>query len=177
MVQIVILMLKSQIALNTELVCATFTENGLKSTDNKATFTPHVTIAKTSRTAGKKKVKVIDPKCYEEHKDNCFGIQPINTLELLSMTQPADVQGYYHCYGKEPFSIDTTIAQDCPENVDTNMKQSTHTEEEENLKVVSSPCTAVKFIPRVLLKKQDPKNNTEKTIPTINIDKATIQET
>lgn len=64
----------------------TFTENSLCSTDKKATFTPHLTIAKTSKTSARKRVKMIDPKCYERHKQDCFGTRPINTLELLSMT-------------------------------------------------------------------------------------------
>ena len=121
---------------------------------------------------------MIDPKCYEEHKDDCFGVQPINTLELLSMTQPTDGQGYYYCYGKEPFSNDTTVAQDCPENVDTDVEQSMDNEAKETLEVVSAPCTAVKFIPQVLLTKtQDPTSSTEKITPTIDKDKDTTKET
>ena len=180
MLQIVILLLKTQtvfLALNVELVVTTFTENGLCSTDKKATFTPHLTISKTTKTSGKKRIKMIDPKCYEEHRDDCFGVQPINTLELLSMTRPPDRQGYYHCYGRETFGTHTT--QNCPEYVvDTGVKQSTHNGQKEN-QVLSVPCTAV---PRVLLTKEqvepatDTNTNTDIVVPSTDNNKDTIDK-
>ena len=151
--------------LNVELVCTTFAENGLCNTDKKATFTPHLTIAKTTKTSGKKKVKMIDPKCYEEHKDECFGVQQIDTLELLSMTRPADARGYYHCYGRENFTTNTT--QECSPKVDDrDVKQTTDNEKKE--KVSSVPCTAVKFIPRVLLTKTHDEPSTDTIINTLS---------
>lgn len=106
---------------------------------------------------------MIDPKCYEEHKDECFGIQPIDTLELLSMTQPADTHGYYHCYGMENFTTNTN--QECPpEDTHRDVKQTI--DNEWNEKVSSVPCTAVKFIPRVLLTKTQDEPSTDTTINT-----------
>ena len=106
---------------------------------------------------------MIDPKCYEEHKDECFGVQPIDTLELLSMTRPADAQGYYHCYGMENFTTNTT--HKWPEDVDKDVKETLDNEKKEN-KVLSAPCTAVKFIPRVLLTKTQDEPSTDTTINT-----------
>ena len=121
---------------------------------------------------------MIDPQCYEEHKDSCFGTQPINTLELLSMTRPADRQGYYHCYGRETFGTNTT--QNYPEDVSTDVKLTPDNDKNEN-QVLSVPCTAVKFIPRVLLTKTqdepatDTTNNTDTVVP--STDQDTIEET
>ena len=142
-------------------MCTTFAENGLSSTDKKAVYMPHLTIAKTSKTSGRKRVKKIDPKCYEEYKHDCFGTQPINTLELLSMRLPADSGGYYHCFSRETFIATDTATQSCEDDTTSDVKHSTvDGDERENITVMSTPCTAVKFIPRVLVtKKQEPGAN------------------
>lgn len=71
------------------------------------------------------------------------------------MTQPADGEGYYHCFSRESFITTTSVDTNC------DIKQSTDDGNEDDdkkgsTKLMSAPCTAVKFIPRVLLtKKQD----------------------
>lgn len=146
----------------------TFAENGLYCTDKKATYIPHLTVAKTSKTSGRKRVKVIDPECYEKYKHDCFGVQPVNTLELLSMTLPADEQGYYHCFSRETFTAGTGTTQSHQEDSVTDVKITgdDNDDKEENMKVMSAPCTAVKFTPRVLLtKKQDETETTNTAVP------------
>ena len=146
----------------------TFSENGLYNTDKKAAYTPHLTIAKTSKTFGRKRVKRIDPESYEEHKHDCFGTQPINTLELLSMTLPADHEGYYHCFSRETFTTNTAT-QSCDDDTISDVKHSMPDgDERENITVMSAPCTAVKFIPRVLLtkKQEEPAANNNTTATT-----------
>lgn len=175
MFQIVVLLLGTQtvfFALIIETVCTIFAESGLCNTDKKATYTPHLTIAKTSKTSGRRRVKVIDPKCYEEHKDDCFGTQLIDMLELLSMTLPADRQGYYYCYSRETFSNNTSVMQCCrdKEHIITDIKQSTddnNGDEIKTMRVLSSPCSAVKFTPRVLLISREDKPNTGETDNTV----------
>jgi len=85
------------------IVRETFAANDLFGTDKKK-FSPHLTIAKTSKTSGKKRVKKIEPASYEKYKDEVFGTQIIDSLELLSMTLPPDKQGYYHCFNRELFT-------------------------------------------------------------------------
>ncbi|XP_065885903.1 A-kinase anchor protein 7-like [Dysidea avara] len=93
------------------IVRETFAANDLVGTDNKK-FTPHLTIAKTTKTSGRKRVKKIEPASYEKHKDEVFGTQYVNSLELLSMTLPPDKQGYYHCFSRESFTSSNPLQSD-----------------------------------------------------------------
>jgi len=151
----------------------------LYNTDKKATFTPHLTIAKTSKTSGRKQVKMIHPKSYEDHKDDSFGNQSINTLELLSMTLPADKDGYYHCFSRESFNI--SHIQGCIGDV----KQSTDDIDDnkrEDTTMISAPCTAVKFIPRIIRKQDEPMllsntTNTTNVVPSTHAEMDKTEET
>ena len=93
------------------IVRETFAANDLVGTDNKK-FTPHLTIAKTTKTSGRKRVKKIEPASYEKHKDEVFGTQYVNSLELLSMTLPPDKQGYYHCFSRASFTSSNPLQSD-----------------------------------------------------------------
>lgn len=106
------------------IVRETFAANELIGTDDKK-FTPHLTIAKTTKTSGRKRVKKIEPASYEKHKDEVFGTQIINSLELLSMTLPPDKQGYYHCFSRELFipSNLSTREMDTETNVESTVSK------------------------------------------------------
>ena len=100
-----------------------FVANEIALGDTKK-FVPHLTIAKMSKIAtiksrkwkkkkkGKKeKVKGnntdlsgIDHSTYSDLVDTKFGSQPIEGLELLSMTSPPDEEGYYYCFERHSFS-------------------------------------------------------------------------
>ena len=86
-----------------EIVRETFAAAEIVGTDSKK-FTPHLTIAKTTKTSGRKRVKKIEPTSYEKHMDEIFGTQTIDSLELLSMKLPPDKLGYYHCFSRESFT-------------------------------------------------------------------------
>ena len=103
------------------IVRETFAANELIGTDDKK-FTPHLTIAKTTKTSGRKRVKKIEPASYEKHKDEMFGTQIINSLELLSMTLPPDKQGYYHCFSRELFTP-SNLEMDTETNVESTVSK------------------------------------------------------
>ena len=106
---------------------------------------------------------MIHPKSYEDHKDDSFGNQSINTLELLSMTLPADKDGYYHCFSRESFNI--SHIQGCIGDVKQSTDDIDDNNKREDTTMISAPCTAVKFIPRILRKQDEPMllNNTTNT--------------
>ena len=84
------------------------------------------------------------------------------------MTLPADEQGYYHCFSRETFTAGTGTTQSHQEDSVTDVKITgdDNDDKEENMKVMSAPCTAVKFTPRVLLtKKQDETETTNTAVP------------
>ena len=115
------------IIITLEIVESVFAANEVASGDTKK-FVPHLTIAKMSKMAAsknrrwKKKKKKgkkekakessndlngIDPSTYSDLVDTEFGAQPIEGLELLSMTFPPDKEaGYYYCFERHFFSQD-----------------------------------------------------------------------
>ncbi|XP_033738516.1 uncharacterized protein LOC117326039 [Pecten maximus] len=75
-----------------------FAEHGIKNTDKKSDFKPHVTIAKLSKNFRKlrqKGIKKIDPSLYEGDVDRHFGHQVITTVQLCSMFKADKATGYY----------------------------------------------------------------------------------
>ena len=80
-----------------------FEKNGFQSASTHRAFSPHLTIAKSrhlhNRGGGRLK-----PAIYAELLDTEFGNEPVAGLELLSMTLPADKDGYYHCFQSYAFA-------------------------------------------------------------------------
>ena len=85
-----------------EIVRSTFEQRGLPASDTRG-FTPHLTIAKMGLQPRKRGLKHIDKKLYEAYSDSTIGSQTVSGLELLSMVQPRDHDGYYHCFGRCDF--------------------------------------------------------------------------
>ena len=88
-----------------------FDQHGLPDTDGR-TFSPHLTIAKMSayrehrrwgRPSRQRRLTGITEEHYGEFKDAEFGVQTVTGLELLSMTEPEDKEGYYHCFQRLSF--------------------------------------------------------------------------
>ena len=89
------------------MVRSIFELHGLYSTDDRA-FNPHLTIAKMSKSPRMKKKKKKGPRgiakdAYLEYKDAQLGCEVVRGLELLSMVEPADEDGYYHCFKRHLF--------------------------------------------------------------------------
>ena len=88
-----------------DLVREEFSNHGIESTDDRP-FTAHLTVAKTSMgKGGKKRVRIIPSESYEAFGDEEFGRESVREIELLSMTEPVDEEGYYHCYHKQSFVV------------------------------------------------------------------------
>ena len=85
-------------SLSSGVVRSIFEKHGLPSTDDRA-FSPHLTIAKVSKSS-RKGVKQIDKETYSEFVDAEFGSDVVRGLELLSMSEPVGEDGYYHCFQK-----------------------------------------------------------------------------
>ena len=85
-----------------EIVRSVFEANGLPPTDTRE-FKPHLTLAKVSK-ATRRGVRRIDSSAYAEHCETDFGTETVKGLELLSMTEPIDEDGYYHCFQRHLFS-------------------------------------------------------------------------
>ena len=98
-----------------------FVENEIVAEQNSKNFVPHLTIAKMSKMAtGKSKMRKkkkakehdkesnslsgIDQSTYAHLLGTEFGSQPIEGLELLSMTKRPDAEGYYYCFERHAFS-------------------------------------------------------------------------
>lgn len=83
------------------MVRSIFKARGLHSTDTRP-FNPHLTIAKVtnSQTKGPRGI----PKdAYLQYIDAELGSEEVRGLELLSMVEPADEDGYYHCFERHLF--------------------------------------------------------------------------
>ena len=59
-------------------------------------FTPHITLVKTKFKEGKA-IGGIPSGCLEQVKTKYFGIQPIRSVQLLSMKKPKTEEGYFFC--------------------------------------------------------------------------------
>lgn len=88
-----------------------FAQHGFPDTDGR-TFSPHLTIAKMSayreqrrrgRPSRQRRLTGITEEHYREFKDAKFGVQTVTGLELLSMMEPEDKDGYYHCFQRLSF--------------------------------------------------------------------------
>ena len=88
------------------MVQSIFELHGIYSTDDRA-FNPHLTIAKMSKSPRMKKKKKgprgIAKEAYLEYRDAELGSEEVRGLELLSMVEPADEDGYYYCFQKHSF--------------------------------------------------------------------------
>lgn len=82
-----------------DVVRTKFGQEGLPTTDSRP-FQPHLTIAKTSRSS---RLRSIPSSSYADLRDTHFGDEKASGLELLSMSEPVDEQGYYHSFQKCPF--------------------------------------------------------------------------
>ena len=83
------------------MIRSIFRAHGLHSTDRRP-FNPHLTIAKVtnSQTGGP---RGIAKEAYLEYRDAELGSEEVRGLELLSMVEPADEDGYYYCFQKHLF--------------------------------------------------------------------------
>ena len=79
------------------MVRSIFRAHGLHSTDRRP-FNPHLTIAKVTNPPWK-----IKKEAYLEYRDAELGSEEVRGLELLSMVEPADEDGYYYCFQKHLF--------------------------------------------------------------------------
>ncbi|EFX73206.1 hypothetical protein DAPPUDRAFT_325475 [Daphnia pulex] len=68
-------------------------------------FTPHVTLLKLSKDPrlNRKGIKAVASHLYEKHVDCVFGRQVVESVQLLSMTDPKDEKGYYALKGEFHF--------------------------------------------------------------------------
>ncbi|XP_075741454.1 uncharacterized protein LOC142790721 isoform X2 [Rhipicephalus microplus] len=74
-----------------------FEKANLDLSGNKA-FAPHLTLAKLSKQSRRKSgIKKIQDEWYAAFKDETFGTQKVNSLQLLSMSKPKEAKGYYYC--------------------------------------------------------------------------------
>ncbi|CAH1253500.1 AKAP7, partial [Branchiostoma lanceolatum] len=90
-----------------ETVQTCFVEKEVCSKNDKG-FEPHLTLMKTSRNFGKlrsKGIKKIDPKLYEEFKEQRFGEQVVKGLQLCSMLKRKEADGYYHTEEQVMFGL------------------------------------------------------------------------
>ena len=62
----------------------------------ESVFTPHITLVKTKFKDGKA-TGGIPSGCFEQFKTKYFGIQPIKSVQLLSMKKPKTDEGYFFC--------------------------------------------------------------------------------
>lgn len=87
-----------------EMVQSIFKAHGLYSTDDRV-FNPHLTIAKMSKSPRTKKKKKKGPRgiTKDAYLDAELGSEEVRGLELLSMVEPADEDGYYHCFERHLF--------------------------------------------------------------------------
>uniref|UniRef100_A0A131YJX3 A-kinase anchor protein 7 n=1 Tax=Rhipicephalus appendiculatus TaxID=34631 RepID=A0A131YJX3_RHIAP len=80
-----------------------FEKSNLDLSGNKA-FAPHLTLAKLSKQSRRKNgIKKIQEEWYAAFKDESFGTQKVNSLQLLSMLKPKDERGYYYCSMEHTF--------------------------------------------------------------------------
>ena len=83
-----------------------FTKEYTSDFDEVLEFTPHLTLAKTSKTArGPHKHRLYEFKnpdsinrIISKYSDCLFGTERIDSIELLAMNKPKSADGYYHCY-------------------------------------------------------------------------------
>ena len=81
-----------------------FGTHGIVSTDERP-FAAHLTVAKVSKGGGgKERIKSIPIESYEAFADEEFGSHSVSEIELLSMTEPVDEEGYYHSHHKQLFA-------------------------------------------------------------------------
>lgn len=80
------------------VVKSCYEEYGIDIEDGMKT-TPHLTLFKLSKdpTLWERGVNIIDPSLYRRCKDVYFGSQIIEGLQLLSMLEHKDRNGYYFC--------------------------------------------------------------------------------
>lgn len=88
----------------------------ITSTDKRKAYNPHLTVAKVTNESWRS-AKSIPPHTFQTHSRDVFGSEVIKEIELLSMTEPLDQHGYYHCFHRAPFCgppedtpTDTSIA-------------------------------------------------------------------
>ena len=83
-----------------------YASGGLPTTDNRK-FNSHLTVAKLSNASrGDRRAlggRGIPSDSFTALKDEHFGEQIVEGLELLSMNEPEDEDGYYYCFEKLPF--------------------------------------------------------------------------
>ena len=75
----------------------------------KNQFRPHLTLMKLSKMKkpkkGQKRMKKIQPDLYIEYQNAFLGVQKVKSLQLLSMTKPAEASGYYYCQHTFPLKL------------------------------------------------------------------------
>ncbi|KAI9559913.1 hypothetical protein GHT06_013920 [Daphnia sinensis] len=93
-------------------------------------FTPHVTLLKMSKDPRlrRKGIKAVASHLYEKHVDCVFGRQVVESVQLLSMTDPKDDEGYYALKGEFHFGtifkpiepIDEADGEKCTTNISSS---------------------------------------------------------
>ena len=74
---------------------------------DKRPFAAHLTVCKLSRVSrrgrkGKKVRSIIPSQSYTSFQDALFGSDCVSDIELLSMSEPVDSEGYYYMFDKQP---------------------------------------------------------------------------
>ena len=88
-----------------DIVRESFTKADFPSTDDRA-FQSHLTVAKISSASRAHRMALqgrIPPRSYSQFLEEEFGEQCVEGLELLSMSEPVDDVGYYHCFKRCSF--------------------------------------------------------------------------
>ena len=83
-----------------------FSEKYKSPFDEIIEFTPHLTLAKTSRTLrGPYRQRLFEFKCPDlisrivsKYSNYSFGTQTIESIDLLAINKPKTADGFYHCY-------------------------------------------------------------------------------
>ena len=87
-----------------EIVREEFTSSGIGLFD-KRPFAAHLTVCKLSRVSrrGRKgdRIQSIPSESYADFQDTIFGSEYVSEIELLSMSEPIDSEGYYFLFDKQ----------------------------------------------------------------------------
>jgi len=77
----------------------------LKISGEPRPFKPHMTIAKISRSnkLHKKRIRTFPPEMWSGYEETNFGVQHVNSLQLLCMAGEDKLTGYYRCFGQQYF--------------------------------------------------------------------------
>ena len=78
-------------------------------------FNPHITIMKLSKMKSKT-IRKIQPELHEDFNNITFGVQPVQKIEVLSMTHPPQPNGYYYCQHSFPILSKFNTINQCFKN-------------------------------------------------------------